>query len=75
MSNKLSAILKSLTDEELKAGVSEVKERHITGILVDGVVRKLARTICKEVGSDMHYSLQIAENTIIETAAFKWAGV
>ncbi len=75
MTNPLRAILEALPDEELKAGVVEIKNRHITGILVDGVVRRLARTICKEVGAEMHYSLQIAEQAVIEIAAFKWAGV
>lgn len=75
MSNKLCAILESLTDEELKAGVSEIKARHTTGILGDGVVRKLARAITREVGAEMHYSLQIAEDAIIQSAAFNWAGV
>lgn len=75
MSNKLRLILESISDEELKVCVTEIKERHITGILVSGVARKLARTIHKEIGVEMHHSLQIAEQAAIEIAAFKWAGV
>jgi len=63
-------------DEDLKAGILEIKELRDKGSLKDGgIVRSLALTIREEVQISYHDALSIAESKIMERAAFKWAAL
>ena len=73
--NKVQRILVGISDSDLKSAVAELRERRQTGILCDGVVRRVAKQIQQEIGILSHDALQIAETNIIEIAAFKWAGI
>lgn len=73
--NKVQQILSQIQDGDLKQAVIEMKDRRETGILCDGVIRRVASQIQKEVGITYHDALQISETNIIEIAAFKWAGI
>lgn len=73
--NKVQQILSAISDQDLKLAVAEMKDRRETGILCEGVIRRIAKQIQQEVGITIHDALQISETNIIEIAAFKWAGI
>lgn len=70
---KVSEILAELTEEQHKSAVMEVKAMGETGILVDGVVRGIARRITDVLGLPESDALTVAQSEIIRQAAYKWA--
>jgi hypothetical protein len=72
--NKITTILNSISDADLKIAIGEIKSLNETGILwgEDNVVRKLGQKIRDEIGVELHYALSLAEKGVLETAAFKW---
>jgi hypothetical protein len=70
--NKVTSILNDITDADLKIAIGEIKSKKETGILGGDVVRNLGRKIRDEIGVEFHHALSIAEQGVLENAAFKW---
>lgn len=70
--NKITSILNDISDLDLKIAMSEIKSKKETGVLGNGFVRELARKIRDEIGVDLHHALSIAEQGVLENAAFKF---
>lgn len=71
--NKVEFIIGQLSDDQLHAGVRELKEMEATGILPSGEVRNLSLRLSEEAGLAGHDARAIAQNAILRLAAQKWA--
>lgn len=73
--NKIKQIFDSLDDAFLKECVIELNELRFTGVLKQGKVRELYDRVVAEVGVTAHDARAIVHNTVIRTAAHRWAGI
>lgn len=69
--NPIQELFDSMTDEEVRQGVIEMKQSDIDGIIPDGVVRKYAREMKSETNGaslDLFHSMV----AILKQAAYRW---
>ena len=71
--NKVSQLLRSLSDLELRQALREIKELEETGVLKDGVTRGTIRKLSRELAiphSDAH---PVVIQGLFRIGSFKWA--
>lgn len=74
VANKVQAIFASISDDDLRMAVHEIKELEERGVLPVGVVREL-RTRLVAAGVPESDAVKVVDTSIYRMAAFKWAGV
>lgn len=74
ITTKIQAIFDSISDDDLRAAVRELRELEECGVLPSGVVRDL-RARLVEVGVPENDAGKVVDSIIYRMAAFKWAGV
>lgn len=63
------ALIRAISDADLRQLASEALDWQRTGVLADGALRWLADRLAKEVGLDEDYSLQHADSLVVAEAA------
>jgi hypothetical protein len=67
--------LDNIEEQDLRAAVAEIKQVHTTGILPDGVVRRLSRGLVDRTRIPSGEARDVVEKAVLRMAAFRWAGV
>ncbi|ANJ76244.1 hypothetical protein PQH03_28215 [Ralstonia insidiosa] len=67
--------LENIDEQDLRAAVAEIKQVHATGILPDGVVRRLTRGLVDRTRIPTAEARDVVEKAVLRMAAFRWAGV
>lgn len=74
VASKVQAIFSSLSDDDLREAVHEIKELEERGVLHGGVIREIrARLVA--AGVPENDAVKVVDASIYRIAAFKWAGV
>lgn len=71
--NKINEGFNQLSDDDLLVCVRELEEVLSTGILPDGMVRRMAKQIHDVTGIPPHNCLSIVQTKVPQTAAHRWA--
>lgn len=73
--NIVQQILDSVSDEDLKLAMSEIKVLNTTGVLSPGVIRRVAADLNASTRMAMGDALSFVQRKLSERAAFYWAGI
>ena len=68
----LEQILNAIPDTDLEKAITEVMAYRASGILPDGVLRKVSRSIHQEIGIPAHQAIDMVRDHCIVLAARKW---
>lgn len=71
---KVQAIFASLSDDDLREAVREIKELEECGVLPAGVVREV-RARLVGTGVPETDAVKVVDSSIYRMAAYKWAGI
>lgn len=69
--DKIKNIYENLTVDELKEAFLEIAEQKKTGILKNGIIRKIQKQI-REIIKDNHFSMESVENAITWEISKRW---
>lgn len=71
--NPIQQLYISLSDEELTAILTEIKESDITGVLPDNsLTRNLCREAVKITGMDVSSNLLMVQIGVLKEGAYRW---
>jgi hypothetical protein len=75
--NAVELFLSRISDQDLKSALGELKMLDGTGILSDGVLRRLSRELQTLPGLPIsaHDARHILQVGVLRIAAYKWAGI
>lgn len=71
----VSKIINSLSEAGLKVAILQLKHVRSRAGMSAGVVRQVAASLRGQIPMSEVESLRIAQDSILETAAFRWANV
>lgn len=71
--NEVKEIFSKLTDEQLEAGVGEIRDAEDTGFIKEGgVIRDCARELSKVTNQPLTLCLFHAQTNILKESAYRW---
>lgn len=69
--NQIQILFNSITDEELKRAITEIKESETTGLIGD-VVRKWTKLSNEITGNNYATDLFMTQTNLLKLAAYRW---
>lgn len=72
--NRVTAVFNSLSDDDLKAVVRDLRVMDETGVLPDGSARRLCERLVTESGILPNEARNLVFHHTLRVAAFRWAG-
>ncbi|NIE81831.1 MULTISPECIES: hypothetical protein [unclassified Burkholderia] len=73
--NIVQRFLSEIPVADLRLSVEEMKNYEETGVLVDGVVRRLSADLMRQTGMTHGDSSKVIEAGVLRLAAYRWANV
>lgn len=70
--NIVQKYLSEIADDDLRAGVTEMATLERTGVLPDGVVRRMSAELAQQSLAPGHEARKIIESAVLRLAAYRW---